>query len=82
MKETVGGAPVQSLVEAIAGPGWGILPGFISPEIVSGLVADIERRDRDRQFRPAAVGAGAQRAVRPSVRGDRICWFTATESAA
>ena len=34
------------------------------------------RRDAAGEFRPAAVGAGDGRAVRPAIRGDRIRWLT------
>jgi SM-20-related protein len=36
----------------------------------------MSRRDAGGEFRPAAVGAGDGRAVRPAIRGDRIGWLT------
>jgi SM-20-related protein len=72
----------RSFVEALAGPGFAVDPTFADPDLVRGLVADIERRDAAGGFRAAAVGAGPNRAVRPQIRGDRICWLMAAESAA
>jgi len=65
------------LVEALAAPGYGVDRGFAEPRLVGALVEDLERRDRAGEFRAAAVGAGPNRAVRPQVRGDRICWLAA-----
>jgi SM-20-related protein len=72
----------SDLVEALAGPGWGVDAAFAEPALVRGLTADVERRDARGDFRAAAVGAGQNRAVRPEIRGDRICWLLAAESAA
>jgi SM-20-related protein len=74
-------APAPPLVAALAGPGFGVDAAFADPGLVRGLVADVERRDAAGEFRAAAVGAGQNRAVRPQIRGDRICWLMAPESA-
>jgi SM-20-related protein len=65
----------EGLCTALAGPGWGVQLGFLAADLVRGLVTDIGTRDADGAFRPAAVGAGAARAVRPGIRGDRISWL-------
>jgi SM-20-related protein len=70
------------LVEALAGPGFGVDPGFVDGGLVRALAAEVARRDAAGEFRAAAVGAGANRAVRPQIRGDRICWLLAPQSAA
>ncbi len=67
--------PASLLVEALAGPGFGIDTGFAAPALVHGLAAAVARRDGAGEFRAAAVGAGRNRAVRPQIRGDRICWL-------
>ncbi len=72
----------EPLVAALAGPGWGVDPGFADGGLVGALAADVARRDAAGEFRAAAVGAGPNRAVRPQIRGDRICWLMAPESAA
>jgi SM-20-related protein len=73
---------IAPLVEALAGPGFGVDPEFADGELVRALAADVARRDAAGGFRAAAVGAGSNRAVRPQIRGDRICWLLAAESAA
>lgn len=75
-------APSPELAAALAGPGWGVDPAFADPDLVRGLVAEVARRDAGGEFRAAAVGAGQNRAVRPEIRGDRICWLLTAESAA
>jgi SM-20-related protein len=73
--------PASSLVEALAGPGFGVATGFAEPELVRALAAAAARRDAAGEFRAAAVGAGPHRAVRPEIRGDRICWLLKPEGA-
>jgi SM-20-related protein len=70
-----------SLVEALAGPGVGVAAGFAEPGLVRELAAAVGRRDAAGEFRAAAVGAGQSRAVRPEIRGDRICWLLRPASA-
>lgn len=67
------GEPVADL---LAGAGYGVVSGFLSPAQVRALVAEMTRRDAAGEFRAAAVGAGDGRAVRPAIRGDRIRWLT------
>jgi SM-20-related protein len=74
--------PASPLVDALAGPGYGAVAGFVGPEQVRALAAAIARRDAAGEFRAAAVGAGENRAVRPQIRGDRICWLLQAEDAA
>lgn len=50
---------------------------FLDEALTRELRAVLAARDRRGEFRQAAVGAGAHRAVRPSVRGDRIHWLSA-----
>jgi Rps23 Pro-64 3,4-dihydroxylase Tpa1-like proline 4-hydroxylase len=65
------------LVEALAGPGWGVVTDAVSPPCVRALAARVAELDLEGEFRAAAVGAGRGRAVRPQVRGDRIRWLDA-----
>jgi SM-20-related protein len=74
--------PASPLVDALAGPGYGIATGFAEPDLVGALAAAAARRDAAGGFRAAAVGAGQDRAVRPQIRGDRICWLLKAEDAA
>ena len=72
----------NALVGGLAGPGWGLAAAFAEPALVRALAADATRRDAAGEFRAAAVGAGCGRAVRPEIRGDRICWLHGAGSAA
>ena len=70
--------PNAALAEALAaGPGWAVVPGFLADAHWRALAAHARERDAAGEFRPAAVGAGAARAVRADVRGDRILWVYA-----
>ena len=64
----------QPLIEALAGPGWGVWPGAIPLEYCRQLELRARARDRDGDFKLGAVGAGRGRVVRSDIRGDRICW--------
>ena len=66
------------LCEALATRGWGVDADFIAPELVGRLRARLRALEGAGAFRAAAVGAGAHRAVRPSIRGDRLCWIGPT----
>jgi SM-20-related protein len=51
------------------------VPGFIAPGLVTALRELALGLDAAGDFRPAAVGSGPRRAVRPEIRGDRILWL-------
>lgn len=68
------------LVDALAGPGFGVEPEFVTADLVRVLAAGIAQRRASGDFRAAAVGAGARRAVRPEIRGDEIAWLLRPES--
>jgi len=68
-----------TLIEALAGPGYGIDAAFVDAALLSALRAAVARREAAGGFRAAAVGAGGNRAVRPDIRGDRTCWLIDTE---
>lgn len=66
---------VAPLADALAGPGWGVAPGFLAPPLVAALRTRIAALDAAGGLRPAAVGVAGARAVRPEVRGDRLAWI-------
>lgn len=84
MSDSPGGAapelPVEPLVEPLVRTGWGFVTQFLPPELTAALRGDMARRDAAGEFRAAAIGAGADRAVRPGIRGDRICWLSMAAS--
>jgi len=69
--------PTAAVAEALAGPGWAAVPGFLDDAHWRALAALARERDAAGEFRPAAVGAGAARAVRADLRGDCILWVYA-----
>ena len=69
--------PLAGLADALAGPGWAVLPDFLDGASWRALAALARARDTAGEFRPAAVGAGAARAIRAQVRSDRILWVYA-----
>ena len=74
-------AAALRLAQALAGPGFAVLPAFLAPARVGELRAELVRRDAAGALRAAAIGAGASRAVRPAIRGDRIGWIDPPGSA-
>ncbi len=76
------GAAAAAVADALQTRGYAVVRDFLTSPEVAELVADVRRREARGDFRPAATGAGPQRAVRPTIRGDRIHWLTLTEGEA
>jgi SM-20-related protein len=72
---TTADAIVQAIADGLAGPGWAITPGFVSSDLVATLAHELDGKLARGELRAAAVGAGAQRAVRREIRGDLIQWL-------
>src|SRR5512135_913384 len=75
-------AMLASIVDALAGPGWAAVPQFVGRDVVATLAAELDAKRARGDLREAAVGAGANRAVRREVRGDLIQWLDGGRSAA
>jgi SM-20-related protein len=75
MNGAAGESAVAGLAPALAASGWAVDAAFAPGSLVADLRARVLELERGGAFRAAAVGAGAQRAVRPAVRGDRLCWL-------
>jgi SM-20-related protein len=75
-------AGLERIVDDIASHGYSVAVGLLEAELVSALRSDLEARGAAGDLRSAAVGAGAARAVRPDIRGDRISWIDPPETAA
>jgi SM-20-related protein len=69
-------AAVSAVVEGLVERGWAVVPDFLPPACVAALAAELDTRLARGEFREAAVGAGANRAVRRDVRSDLIHWVT------
>lgn len=63
------------LASDLAGPGWSVLPGFLDGDRVRALAEEARWLRASGAFRPARVGRGAERAHRPALRGDELCWI-------
>jgi SM-20-related protein len=72
----------ERVADALAGPGFAVLAGFLAPAAVRGVAAALHGRFAAGEFRAAAVGLGSTSAVRPEVRGDQICWLEVTDEPA
>jgi SM-20-related protein len=68
-------AAAGALCAALAARGYASAERFLPPRLVARLRLRLRALDAAGAFRPAAVGAGAHRAVRPQLRGDRLCWL-------
>jgi SM-20-related protein len=75
MSGALGQSAPAGIAAALAASGWAVDAAFASASLAAGLRARILELERGGAFRSAAVGAGAQRAVRPAIRGDRLCWL-------
>lgn len=63
------------LIDALARTGFAVERGFLPAQLVASLRTRLGELEAAGRFRAAAVGAGPERAVRPAVRGDRLCWL-------
>jgi SM-20-related protein len=63
------------LAARLSARGFAVLERFAPARLLAQVRARLRALDAAGAFRPAAVGAGAGRAVRPAVRGDRLCWL-------
>jgi SM-20-related protein len=73
---------IGRLCDALAGPGYAVERDFLAKDAARALREALRLRDAAGAFHPAGIGVGAARAVRPEIRGDRICWLDAPEGAA
>jgi len=71
--------PIARDVEA---RGWSCRDGLIDDELVAALLAEAQRAYQQGDFHRGAIGAGADRAVRPRIRSDEIWWLAAHNSPA
>jgi SM-20-related protein len=72
----------RAIADDIHRQGWSDQPHFLSPALTRALEAECRTLAHAGALSAAEVGRAATRACRPDVRGDRICWITAQQSAA
>jgi SM-20-related protein len=63
----------------LADNGWSVTPDFVTPELREQLAREAQAEWRAGEFRPAGVGRGAEREVRPDIRSDRVKWLDAAD---
>lgn len=71
-----------SIVDDLAERGWSQQNVFLAEDLTLELAAECRRRGQEGALTPAGIGRGSGQAVREGVRGDRIQWLEAGESAA
>lgn len=74
--------PLVRVARDLEAWGWAHCDEFIDGSLARTLAVEAETLHRHGEFHAAAVGSGAQRAVRRDVRGDETCWLFDSGSAA
>ena len=63
----------EPIVDALAGPGWCVVPGFLSGPETAALARECRQAHDQGGFHRAGVGRG-QAEVRSEIRGDEVRW--------
>lgn len=66
---------IQTVINQLAEKGWCVMPGFLPVELVTQLASEGEALHQTGGLASAATGQGAQKQLRPSLRGDSIHWL-------
>lgn len=64
-----------AIADRLAGPGWAIVPNFLSGELAQSLRDEALGRYRDGSFRAAGVGRGEGWRRAPGIRNDQVLWL-------
>lgn len=70
---------IDLLIEAVADPGYGVFPDFLTAEVQQGLIQLMAHKVAADSLVRAGVGAGAR--VRSEIRSDSIFWLEADDPA-
>ena len=68
-------AILDAVVEGLAGPGWCVIPNFLSEDAWKALAVEARGLYDEGGFRHAGVGRGESFRIRPEIRNDRVCWI-------
>lgn len=68
-------SPFAALLDDLDQRGWSVQRGFLDAEQIDALRAESFTQWWEGAYRPAAVGRGGQRQVRPEIRGDHVHWL-------
>lgn len=63
----------EPIVDALAGPGWCVVPGFLNEAETAALARECRQAYDQGGFHKAGVGRG-QAEVRAEIRGDQVRW--------
>jgi len=69
----------EEIVEALAEPGWCVVPGYLSMAETAALRAECLAAHADNAFHRAGVGRGAAE-IRSEIRGDHVLWIDETRA--
>jgi len=67
-------AAIETIVDALNGPGWCVIPDFMNPDVWEPMAAEALALHDDGGFRHAGVGRGESFQIRPGIRNDRVRW--------
>jgi SM-20-related protein len=73
-------ARLQSIADAIAGPGWCVVKDFLPAAAVEALAEECLQFHRDGRLKRAGIGKTGELQVRDDIRGDHILWFNDAEA--
>lgn len=63
------------VLDALAGPGWIVLPAVMPASLLDALRNELLTQDAAGAFHAAGIGRGAAHHVEQAIRGDRIAWL-------
>ena len=72
------GSTLAQIVQGIQATGFAVAPAAVPGTLTDALYCEQTDLFATGQARPAAVGRGPARAVRPAIRGDEILWLDPT----
>lgn len=63
------------IADALAGPGWCVMPNVLSATELAAIRAQAGRLEAEGCFKSAGVGRGQGLSIRSEVRSDQVCWL-------
>jgi SM-20-related protein len=67
--------PYDRIAAELAGPGWSVCADFLPLATVTALAAELDAQRGAGGFRPAGIGVGAGKTLRPDIRCDQVLWL-------
>ena len=66
---------LSDISEALAGPGYVVVPDFLDEASASALLAEMTAFRSKGALHEAAIGRGGEKQVRSEIRGDEVLWL-------